>query len=233
MSTSQKPVAIRLADKYEVHGFLSDHRYAKDQWCMQAVAELRRQHARIAELEEMLRREVQHSAGLRVAPIATSPEAKSGTYRCQAPQGYVRPQEPDSHDGHDYEGFIGGCQRMGCEAPEAAADMGIPMSESDAPAVLPEPAAWLATFRSEGMLSSHSVAGTDLEELKRSVPSGSKFKPLYAQPAYYRNALPPYGVVTAEEHWAETEHAKHYGLEHLVPRREPFEFEKDERGAQQ
>ena len=118
-------------------------------------------------------------------------------------------------------------------ATPAAVDMGIPMSESDAPAVLPEPAAWLATFRPKGMLSSHSVAGTNLEELKRSVPSGSKFKPLYAQPAYYRNALPPYGVVSAEEHWAETEHAKHYGLEHLVPRREPFEFEKDERGAQQ
>ena len=57
-----------------------------------------------------------------------------------------------------------------------------PSPPETAPAALPEPAAWLATFRSEGMLSSHSVAGTNLEELKRSVPSGSKFKPLYAQP---------------------------------------------------
>lgn len=41
-------------------------------------------------------------------------------------------------------------------------------------------------------------------------------------PSHYRNALPPHGVVSAEEHWAETEHAKHYGLEHLVPRRTPL-----------
>ena len=62
----------------------------------------------------------------------------------------------------------------------ATVDMGIPMSESAAPKMRPE--AWLATFRPKGMLSSHSVAGTNLEELKRSVPSDSKFKPLYAQP---------------------------------------------------
>ena len=115
MSTTQKPMALSLADKYEVQGFLGDHSFAKEQWCSQAAVELRRQHARIVELEEMLRREVQHSAGLRVARTAISSEAKSDTYRCQAPQGYVRPQEPDSHDGHDYEGFIGGCQRMGCK----------------------------------------------------------------------------------------------------------------------
>ena len=41
-------------------------------------------------------------------------------------------------------------------------------------------------------------------------------------PSHYRNALPPYRVVSAEEHRAETEHAKHYGLEHLVPRRTPL-----------
>ena len=63
----------------------------------------------------------------------------------------------------------------------ATVDMGIPMSESAAPKMRPE--AWLATFRPKGMLSSHSVAGTNLEELKRSVPSDSKFKPLYAQPS--------------------------------------------------
>lgn len=54
------------------------------------------------------------------------------------------------------------------------------MSKSDAPKLRPE--AWLATFRPKGVLTSHSVAGTNLEELKRSVPSDSKFKPLYAQP---------------------------------------------------
>ena len=65
-------------------------------------------------------------------------------------------------------------------AKPAAVDMGIPMTESAVPKMRPE--AWLATFRPKGMLSSHSVAGTNLEELKRSVPSDSKFKPLYAQP---------------------------------------------------
>ncbi len=54
MSSTQKPVALRLADKYEVHGFLSDHSFTKEQWCSQAAAELRRQHARIAELEAQL-----------------------------------------------------------------------------------------------------------------------------------------------------------------------------------
>ena len=54
MSTSQQPVAIRLADKYEAHGFLGDHRFAKDHWCIQAAAELRSQHTRIAELEAQL-----------------------------------------------------------------------------------------------------------------------------------------------------------------------------------
>ena len=120
MSGTQQPEALRLADKYEIEGFLQDHRFAKDHWCRQAAAELRRQHARIEELE---------------AQLSASP---------------------------------------------AAVDMGIPMTESAVPKMRPE--AWLATFRPKGMLSSHSVAGTNLEELKRSVPSDSKFKPLYAQP---------------------------------------------------
>ena len=54
MSTTQKPEALRLADKYEIEGFLQDHRFAKDHWCTQAAAELRSQHARIAELEAQL-----------------------------------------------------------------------------------------------------------------------------------------------------------------------------------
>ena len=49
-----QPEALQLADKYEAHGFLGDHRFAKDQWCSQAAAELRRQHARIAELEDQM-----------------------------------------------------------------------------------------------------------------------------------------------------------------------------------
>ena len=54
MSSTQKPESLRLADKYEAHGFLGDHRFAKDHWCTQAAAELRSQHARIAELEAQL-----------------------------------------------------------------------------------------------------------------------------------------------------------------------------------
>lgn len=43
--------ALRLADKYEIEGFLRDHQFAKDYWCMQAALELRRLHAREQELE--------------------------------------------------------------------------------------------------------------------------------------------------------------------------------------
>jgi hypothetical protein len=51
---NQQPEALRLADKYEIEGFLQDHRFAKDHWCRQAAAELRRLHARVQELEGML-----------------------------------------------------------------------------------------------------------------------------------------------------------------------------------
>lgn len=53
-STTQQPKALRLAYKYEVEGFLNDHRYAKDHWCTEAVAELHLQHKRIQELEKFL-----------------------------------------------------------------------------------------------------------------------------------------------------------------------------------
>lgn len=43
--TTKKPEALRLADKYEVDGFLQDHRFAQNHWCMQAAVELRRLHA--------------------------------------------------------------------------------------------------------------------------------------------------------------------------------------------
>lgn len=54
MSNMQKPTALSLADKYEIEGFLGDHRFAKDEWCRLAAIELRRQHARIAELDEQM-----------------------------------------------------------------------------------------------------------------------------------------------------------------------------------
>ena len=50
-TSTQQPNALRLADKYEIEGFLQEHRFAKDFWCRQAAVELRHQHARIAELE--------------------------------------------------------------------------------------------------------------------------------------------------------------------------------------
>lgn len=50
MSTTQKPEALRLADKFEVDGFLSDHTFAQNQWCSQAALELRRLHAENLEL---------------------------------------------------------------------------------------------------------------------------------------------------------------------------------------
>ena len=53
MSGTQQTEALRLADKYEIEGFLQDHRFAQDHWCRQAAAELRSQHARIEELEDV------------------------------------------------------------------------------------------------------------------------------------------------------------------------------------
>lgn len=46
-----------------------------------------------------------------------------------------------------------------------------------------EPAAWVATFKPEGLLALHSVVGANLEELKQSVPGNSVFRPLYTHPA--------------------------------------------------
>lgn len=50
--TTQKPEALRLADKYEVEGFLQNHRFAQDEWCRQAAVELRRLHAANVECME-------------------------------------------------------------------------------------------------------------------------------------------------------------------------------------
>ena len=53
-TSTEQPEALRLARKFEEVGFMGDHRFAKDHWCRQAAAELRSQHARIAELEAQL-----------------------------------------------------------------------------------------------------------------------------------------------------------------------------------
>lgn len=47
-----KPMALSLADKYEIEGFLGDHRFAQELWCRLAATELRSLHARYAELEK-------------------------------------------------------------------------------------------------------------------------------------------------------------------------------------
>ena len=52
MSNTQKPTALSLADKYEIEGFLGDHRFAQDHCCRLAATELRSLHARYAELEK-------------------------------------------------------------------------------------------------------------------------------------------------------------------------------------
>ena len=53
-TSTERPEALRLARKFEEVGFMGDHRFAKDHWCRQAAAELRSQHARIAELKAQL-----------------------------------------------------------------------------------------------------------------------------------------------------------------------------------
>ena len=52
--TQSQPEALRLAHKYDVVGFVGEHRFAQDKWCRDAAAELRRQHTRIEELEAQL-----------------------------------------------------------------------------------------------------------------------------------------------------------------------------------
>ena len=47
--TSQ-PEALRLARKFEEIGFMGEHKFAKDKWCREAAAELRRLHAENAGL---------------------------------------------------------------------------------------------------------------------------------------------------------------------------------------
>ena len=56
---------------------------------------------------------------IRVTMEVVSPAPVTKTdYKCPAPDGYVQPSEPDRPDGCDYEGFPGGCRRMGCVPPD-------------------------------------------------------------------------------------------------------------------
>ena len=62
MSTND--TALRLVYKFEVEGFLQDHRFAQNQWCSQASAELRRLVAEV----EALRADAERYRWLRDVP---------------------------------------------------------------------------------------------------------------------------------------------------------------------
>lgn len=85
MNTKQQPEALRLADTVERYN-AGVHSQAIVEDYAAAARELRRQHDRIVELEEMLRREVQHSAGLLVVPNAPlyDPRDVAFSARCRA-----------------------------------------------------------------------------------------------------------------------------------------------------
>ena len=190
MTQTQQPEALRLARKFEEIGFMGDHRFAKDHWCRQAAAELRRQHARIAELEDATDIAIERIAELEaqlsaigacgVEPLRKQAEHKAAPADTTA--AWVRPVSELL--GHISDVLPDNAfNKIDTATGNAvSALVGATTQAADAPVALPEPAAWLATFTPKGMLSPHSIAGTNLEELKHSVPSDSKFKPLYAQP---------------------------------------------------
>ena len=93
--THTQPEALRLADKYEVDGFLQEHRFAKDFWCRQAAVELRRQHARIEELEAHLAAAQQGVQGWKLVPVEPTEKMINEGSCAQTLK-----------DGHQY---IGGC----------------------------------------------------------------------------------------------------------------------------
>lgn len=250
MNTTQQPEALRLADKYEAHGFLGNHRFAQEHWCRQAATELRSQHARILELEAVL--SAMGEKGNPVKP-ADIPRATDQDTHFFLAGWNGRAAQVDSHEhfrnaaatapADPAEGVPAQIETLRAELaeeteaaenwrrlalqfdhhrlqalghlkailhPDSSVDeyktaelfLKAPpldgesvlaqriaelstatQAQAAAPAVLPEPAAWLATFRPKGMSSSHSIAGANFEELKRSVPSDSVFKPLYTRHA--------------------------------------------------
>ena len=74
MSNNQQPEALRLAEQLRDMCSIFKTPSHERGVVNGAIQELRRQHARISELEEMLRREVQHNAGLKAARIAYASE---------------------------------------------------------------------------------------------------------------------------------------------------------------
>ena len=191
MTQTQQPEALQLAHTL-IGGKLIDDSTEWADTLHAAATELRRQHARIEELEEQLSAigagevNAAHPAeGVPALEVTACYFPKSGeaylTWERLGEDGkrFGMTVKVTPEQGEALANVVYPCVPWLATTP-ATVDMGIPMSESAAPKMRPE--AWLATFRPKGMLSSHSVAGTNLEELKRSVPSDSKFKPLYAQP---------------------------------------------------
>lgn len=135
-----------------------------------AAAELRSQHARIAELEAQL--SAIGAGGVeplrkRASTADVDDERKAFEAWAEYPRLWGLPHK---------------------EVQWAAWKARAALSATPAVA-LPEPEAWLATFRPKGMLSPHSIAGVNLEELKRQVPSDSVFKPLYTRHASQAQAV--------------------------------------------
>ena len=69
-TSTQQPEALRLADKYEIEGFMQSYRFAQERWCRQAAAELRRLHARNVGLEAQLSASQPPAQGMYAADTA-------------------------------------------------------------------------------------------------------------------------------------------------------------------
>lgn len=159
MTTTQQPEALVFADDRPTS--TSDDLY---QWAIDAEDLIRAQHARIEELEAQL--SAIGAGGVeplrkRASTADVDDERKAFEAWAEYPRLWGLPHK---------------------EAQWAAWKARAALSATPAVA-LPEPEAWLATFRPKGMLSPHSIAGVNLEELKRQVPSDSVFKPLYTRHA--------------------------------------------------
>lgn len=239
---TKQPEALRLADKYEVHGFMGDHHFAKDHWCSQAAAELRSLHTRVQELEKS-ESDLIAERDYRDEIIDLMADAVLGTDRAEWSSSYdfmdaaeeikdriaelktelalttATADIPISKSATVSDAQIkavflanGFTIKPGCDdlkpyvyqaARALLATTG--QAQSAAPKLRPE--AWLATFRPKGMLSPHSIAGVNLEELKRQVPSDSVFKPLYTRHAE--------GATAQAGAYAEArkcEHCNHVGI---------------------
>lgn len=83
-------------------------------------------------------------------------------YKCPAPEGYVQPPEPEFGDGCDYEGFAGGCARMGCRPPAQDQYLCQAWGETDLPVVaIVEGLDKVSTFLVENWLGDEDATNDD------------------------------------------------------------------------